>query len=57
MREVERTVEQAGLEPLMSVACAERHSWAAQWKSTLAQEDLGALLDAILTAVAERKQR
>lgn len=53
MREVARTVEEAGVEPLMSAACAERQDWAAvQFKSlprpVFEDAELVALLDAIL---------
>jgi len=48
MREVAATVREAGLEPLMSSATAERQDWAAAHKSALANQQLGAILDSIL---------
>ena len=48
MREVAATVREAGLEPLMSSATAERQDWAAAHKSALASQPLGAILDSIL---------
>jgi 3-hydroxyisobutyrate dehydrogenase-like beta-hydroxyacid dehydrogenase len=47
MREVARTVSEAGLEPLMSEACARRQHWAAQFGSALESPALTAMLDAI----------
>ena len=48
MREVANTVREAGIAPLMSAAAAERQYWAAAYKSALANDNLGAMLDAIL---------
>lgn len=48
MREAAATVREAGLEPLMSSATAERQDWAAAYKSALANQQLGAILDSIL---------
>jgi len=50
MREVARTVAEAGLEPLMSTACAQRQQWAAQYTAALDHQSLDAMLDAILFA-------
>lgn len=50
MREVESTVAEAGLEPLMSSACAQRQQWAAQFATALEHESLDAMLDAVLAA-------
>ena len=48
MRESAKTVAEAGLEPLMATATAEREDWAAAHKHALAYaNDLGAMLDAI----------
>jgi 3-hydroxyisobutyrate dehydrogenase-like beta-hydroxyacid dehydrogenase len=58
MREVARTVEDAGLEPLLSRAIAERQDWA--WRRGAAMErphdlsDLGNLLDAFTGVAAEK---
>ena len=52
MREVAKTVAEAGIEPLMSGAAAERQDWAAAHKSALSRETLAALLDAVLQDVA-----
>jgi 3-hydroxyisobutyrate dehydrogenase-like beta-hydroxyacid dehydrogenase len=48
MREVARTVGDAGLAPLLSAATAERQDWAALRKAALETEDLPALLDRLL---------
>ncbi|HEY8539977.1 MAG TPA: DUF1932 domain-containing protein [Steroidobacteraceae bacterium] len=49
MREVARTVEQAGLAPHMSAACAERQDWAAQFRRTADAGTLEEMLDSILS--------
>lgn len=53
MREVAATVADAGVEPLMSVACAERQDLAAAIGLNPGAEDLYELLDAILAAGEE----
>ncbi|MBU6443458.1 MAG: DUF1932 domain-containing protein [Alphaproteobacteria bacterium] len=53
MREVAQTVREAGLDPLMSAACAERQDWAAAYKSALAAPDLDGMLDAILNNIGQ----
>jgi 3-hydroxyisobutyrate dehydrogenase-like beta-hydroxyacid dehydrogenase len=47
MREVARTVSEAGIEPHMSAATAERQDWAPQFASALHEQDLDGMLDAI----------
>jgi 3-hydroxyisobutyrate dehydrogenase-like beta-hydroxyacid dehydrogenase len=47
MREVTRTVSEAGLEPHMSAAAAERQDWAPQFAGALDQAELVGMLDAI----------
>ena len=47
MREVARTIAEAGLEPHMSRATAERQAWAPQFASALSEQDLDDMLDAI----------
>ena len=54
MREVAHTVGDAGIEPWMSTACAERQAWAAAHCSALEHETLGPLLDAVLAATPRR---
>lgn len=49
MREVARTVAEAGLDPHMSSAAAERQAWAPQFASALSEQDLADMLDAIRT--------
>lgn len=49
MREVARTIAEAGLEPQMSAATAERQAWAAQFASALSEQSLDDMLDAIRT--------
>jgi len=60
MRESAKTVAEAGVEPLMTTATAEREDWAAAHKNALRyMNDLGAMLDAIAknieTAAASSK--
>jgi 3-hydroxyisobutyrate dehydrogenase-like beta-hydroxyacid dehydrogenase len=47
MREAARTVEEAGVEPLMASATAKRQDWAAGHKDALSAKGLGPMLDAI----------
>lgn len=48
MREVAATVQEAGLEPRMSLACAGTQEWAADFSEALSHTELTDLLDAIL---------
>ena len=50
MREAARTVAEAGIEPLMSRAIAERQDWAADFPQALSDPALIPMLDAILAA-------
>ena len=54
MREVARTVAEAGLEPHMSAAAAERQAWAPQFASALSEQDLGEMLDAMREMMNEK---
>lgn len=47
MREVARTIEEAGYSPWMSEGCVERQDWAPQFSSALGEESLEGMLDAI----------
>jgi len=49
MREVAKTVREAGIAPLMSTAAAERQDWAAAHKSALLEQQLAKMLDSILS--------
>jgi 3-hydroxyisobutyrate dehydrogenase-like beta-hydroxyacid dehydrogenase len=51
MREAARTVEEAGVAPLMSRSIAERQDWAAGHREALGDHDLAQMLDAILTDI------
>jgi 3-hydroxyisobutyrate dehydrogenase-like beta-hydroxyacid dehydrogenase len=53
MREVARTMAEAGVAPLMSEACAARQDWAPQFAEALKQEDLKAMLDAMRALMGE----
>jgi len=55
MREVVRTVSEAGFEPWMSRGCVERQAWAAEHAEALRHETLADMLDSLLalTPVAE----
>jgi len=57
MREVARTVAEAGLEPLMSEACAQRQDWAAQFGSALESPALTAMLDTMADTIAGPMKR
>jgi hypothetical protein len=48
MREVARTVSEAGLEPHMSAASALRQDWAAGFSDVAQAEELETMLDALL---------
>ena len=48
MREVVRTVAEAGLDPWMSRGCVERQEWAAAHAGALSQDALADMLDAML---------
>jgi hypothetical protein len=47
MREVARTVVEAGFEPRMSSACAVWQDWAAAHRASAAHEDLNDMLDSM----------
>lgn len=57
MREVARTVAEAGLSPLMSAACAERQEWAPQFAAALGQETLKELLQAVLDRLVHPEEK
>jgi 3-hydroxyisobutyrate dehydrogenase-like beta-hydroxyacid dehydrogenase len=48
MREVAQTVIEAGLQPHMSAACAQRQDWAATFREAATVEELEPMLDAVL---------
>lgn len=50
MREAARAVADAGIDPLMSLACATRQEWAASRRPERAAASLAELLDAVLAA-------
>lgn len=51
MREVAQTVADAGIEPWMSRACAERQDWAASFGTEAREQTLEQLLDALLARI------
>jgi 3-hydroxyisobutyrate dehydrogenase-like beta-hydroxyacid dehydrogenase len=51
MREVAVTVSDAGIEPHMSAAAAQRHDWAAEYSGAAHLEPLEPMLDAILASL------
>lgn len=55
MREVAQTVSDAGLEPHMSAACAERQDWAASFREAASVDELEAMLDAVLARAKAEK--
>lgn len=54
MREVAKTVTEAGLQPHMSAASAQRQDWAAAFRDSASIEELEAMLDAVLARSQER---
>lgn len=56
MREVSRTVREAGLAGAMSSACAETQEWSAQFSAALEQESLTPMLDHILQMNSSTKR-
>ncbi|HEY6126338.1 MAG TPA: DUF1932 domain-containing protein [Steroidobacteraceae bacterium] len=50
MREAAHTVSQAGFSSPMSSACAEWEDWASHHSAAATHQDIGAMLDALLTA-------
>jgi 3-hydroxyisobutyrate dehydrogenase-like beta-hydroxyacid dehydrogenase len=56
MEEVARTVAEAGLDPYMSAAAAERQAWAPQFASALTLQDLDDMLDAIRIMMADKSK-
>jgi 3-hydroxyisobutyrate dehydrogenase-like beta-hydroxyacid dehydrogenase len=55
MREVAQTVSEAGLQPHMSAACAQRQDWAASFREAASIEELEAMLDAVLNRAKAEK--
>lgn len=55
MREVARTISEAGLTPHMSAATAERQDWASQFNEALKLDQLEEMLDAISAMAAGRE--
>lgn len=55
MREVAQTVTEAGLQPHMSAACAQRQDWAASFRDAASIEELEAMLDAVLSRAKAEK--
>lgn len=55
MREVAQTVSEAGLQPHMSAACAQRQDWAAGFREAASIEELDAMLDAVLSRAQAEK--
>jgi 3-hydroxyisobutyrate dehydrogenase-like beta-hydroxyacid dehydrogenase len=51
MREAAQSVIEAGIDPLMSLACAARQEWAADRRPAVAPASLGELLDAVLASI------
>lgn len=54
MREVARTVAEAGLQPHMSAAAAQRQDWAAEFGEMASIEELETMLDAMLARAQTR---
>jgi hypothetical protein len=55
MREVAQTVAEAGLEPHMSAASAQRQDWAAAFREATSIEELEPMLDAVLSRAKTEK--
>lgn len=56
MREVARTVREAGIDPWMSEACVQRQDWAPQFSDKLGEPSLEGLLDAMLAQIAQESR-
>lgn len=56
MREVAKTIQDAGLDPFMSVASAERHDWAALRQRVMKEKGINSLLDGILASINEQHE-
>jgi len=57
MREAAKTVEEAGIEPLMALATATRQDWSAERHDALAKaDDLGAMLDIIRETIDQKSR-
>ncbi len=56
MREVARTVSDAGLQPWMSAACAQRQDWAAGYRDAADDENLEGMLDVMLASVRNERR-
>jgi 3-hydroxyisobutyrate dehydrogenase-like beta-hydroxyacid dehydrogenase len=56
MREAASTVSEAGIEPLMSVACSKRQDWAPQFRAALDTEALPEMLDAMLGRIPANEE-
>ncbi len=56
MREVAQTVTEAGLQPHMSAACAERQDWAAGFRDTASIDELDEMLDAVLARARQMEK-
>lgn len=50
MREAAKTVAEAGIEPLMSEASAQRQDWSAQFSTALEESEFAGMLDSILAS-------
>jgi hypothetical protein len=50
MGEAARTVAEAGISSRMSAACAEWQEWAAHHRQAADSQDIGVMLDALLSA-------
>jgi len=57
MWQVAATVDEAGFEPWMSAASAQRQQWAAQFAALAAHEDLEGMLDALLAEAGEQPEK
>jgi 3-hydroxyisobutyrate dehydrogenase-like beta-hydroxyacid dehydrogenase len=55
MQQVARTVAEVGIEPLMSLACAQRQAWSAAHRLARDPESLTELLDAVLTGTGTKQ--
>jgi 3-hydroxyisobutyrate dehydrogenase-like beta-hydroxyacid dehydrogenase len=56
MREVAKTVREAGMTPWMSEGCVERQSWASRHCDAASSEDLSQLLDRLLIGTSSEQR-
>ena len=57
MREAAATIDDAGIDPLMSAACVSRQEWSATFDDALITDELGGMLDEMLPSEEKTMER